>query len=614
MQDRKRAWLKVAALGLGLVLWFARSQVLAQELTARLFVTGVDTGSPPIIELHAFGMDSDGNPLDLTQVQLSIRHNNTLVSSVEHQGVYTAGTFTLFLIDIPTGVTDQLPAIQEAIIQYASSPTMAEQVDSVAVYQVGETAANELLSAEGFYNGVRNLFATPLVAVTGATALVDSMMGLLEEMDALKPSQGMAASMVVVTDGTDVISTRFEAEDVATRAAALGIPIHTIWLDNADLTPANHEQGQRYLQDVARGSRGLAASLTNRAELPSIWNRIASFRDQSRIRYTVNGLTGGTFPVELSLEGLPEANAETSVTIAGSSPTVVINLPPESRALTLPDLEEPARLRFSTTVTWLDGVERQLTAAQLIVNESIPQSLPVENLADFELEVQGLRYGNNTVQIAVLDEQGLRVTSPLLLLTIIEGRETLPAELEPGSALGALILRVFLLLFLLVLLAGSGLLAWRQGWLRRAPALIPRGPSGRIRRQHVPLAADRPPAYGPDDLQKQAPHAPHAPLPVLAYLEVLESVSRVPAQFPLSTSQVRIGRSPAQAEIAFENDITVSRIHAGLMLEGDHYRIFDEQSTSGTWVNEQQVPEYGIQLLDGDEIHLGAVHLRFRQA
>ena len=50
------------------------------------------------------------------------------------------------------------------------------------------------------------------------------------------------------------------------------------------------------------------------------------------------------------------------------------------------------------------------------------------------------------------------------------------------------------------------------------------------------------------------------------------------------------------------------------MLEGNHYRIFDELSTSGTWVNEQQVPEYGIQLLDGDEIHLGAVHLRYRQS
>ncbi|HUM72514.1 MAG TPA: FHA domain-containing protein, partial [Chloroflexota bacterium] len=69
-----------------------------------------------------------------------------------------------------------------------------------------------------------------------------------------------------------------------------------------------------------------------------------------------------------------------------------------------------------------------------------------------------------------------------------------------------------------------------------------------------------------------------------------------------------------QCEIAFENDITMSRLHANLQREGADYRLFDENSTSGSFVNERQVPEYGIQLVDGDEIHLGAVHLRYRRA
>jgi pSer/pThr/pTyr-binding forkhead associated (FHA) protein len=41
--------------------------------------------------------------------------------------------------------------------------------------------------------------------------------------------------------------------------------------------------------------------------------------------------------------------------------------------------------------------------------------------------------------------------------------------------------------------------------------------------------------------------------------------------------------------------------------------LFDENSTSGSWVNGRQVPEYGVELADGDEIHLGAVHMMFRQ-
>ena len=73
------------------------------------------------------------------------------------------------------------------------------------------------------------------------------------------------------------------------------------------------------------------------------------------------------------------------------------------------------------------------------------------------------------------------------------------------------------------------------------------------------------------------------------------------------------GRSPKQADLSFDDDITMSRIHATIVQEGSDYRIFDEGSTSGTFVNEQRVPDYGIQLIDRDEIRMGAVILRFRQ-
>jgi pSer/pThr/pTyr-binding forkhead associated (FHA) protein len=50
-----------------------------------------------------------------------------------------------------------------------------------------------------------------------------------------------------------------------------------------------------------------------------------------------------------------------------------------------------------------------------------------------------------------------------------------------------------------------------------------------------------------------------------------------------------------------------------MRLEGSRYRIYDAGSTSGTYVNDQPLPEYGKELLDGDEIQLGAVRLRYRQ-
>jgi pSer/pThr/pTyr-binding forkhead associated (FHA) protein len=97
-----------------------------------------------------------------------------------------------------------------------------------------------------------------------------------------------------------------------------------------------------------------------------------------------------------------------------------------------------------------------------------------------------------------------------------------------------------------------------------------------------------------------------------AFLEVLESMTQRSGRIELTSVEMKIGRSANQSDIVFNKDGTVSRIHATIVQEGNDYRIFDEQSTSGTFVNEQRVPEYGLQLVDGDEIRLGGVRLRFR--
>lgn len=557
-----------------------------------LFVTFADTNSLPAIELHVYGIDSQGSPIAITPQNLTVQHNGVPMGPLEVLGTHRAGTLTLFLIDIPTGVSDQLPAIQRIIEQYAAAPHMIEQVDAVGVYQVGETEARELLAPTIFYNSIRNLFAQPLNPATGATALIDSTMGLLDRAESLKQNPETAVSLILITDGTDAVSTAPPA-DLPRHAADLGIPVHTIWLNNTDLSDFSKEAGQTYLAEVATGSRALATTLDNTEQTAAIFGRTAAFREQSRVRYVVDGLTGGTFSIIVSLTDQPTITAETSITIAGNFPSVVINLPAEERAITLPSLEDPVSLRLSTSVTWLDGITRTLTAAQLKVNDTVIQDIPIEAIGEFTAEIPNLVYGNNTVQVVVLDDQGVRAASPLIALSVLEGDEQIPASLQPAGGLGTAVFTILGWLLGLSVVAGLVFMAWRGGLLNRLPALMPRG-----RRQAAPTVTitDTAPTEG-----------------AYAYLEVLEATTQMPEFIPLTTTVVKIGRSPTQANVAFENDVTVSRLHASLMLEGDHFRIYDEHSTSGSYVNEQQVPEYGIQLMDGDEIHLGAVHLRFRQ-
>ncbi len=570
----------------------------------RLTITGTSAESLPAIEVRLYGRDAQGNPLDLARETLDIQHAGQPVGPINYQGAHRTGTLTIFLIDIPTGVAGQLPALQEAINQYASPGNMMEQVDYTAVYEITPSQPVELLAPTSFHNSVRNLFAEPLNPVAGATALYDSTLNVLENSGNLRPNPDMPIHLVLMTDGTDALS-QAGGDAVSRRAAELGIPIHTVWLENSDI--GNPAPGQTFLAGLAAATGGVAVQLNNVAELPLIWNRIAGFRDQARIRYQTGGLSGGTFPIKVSLLDRPWITADSEVTIPFNIPSVLIDLPPESRTLSLPNLGDAVRLRLRTQVSWLDGETRAIEAAQLIVNNDTarPFEIPVSSLNEFVAEVNNLTYGNNTVEVVVLDSQGMRATSPTVILTVNEGRRDVPSTLDGGNQFARFLVRLFTFLLIAALLGGAIFFLWQRGLFAGLTGKRGDGRQGggrRARRRGAPTTT----------ITDAAPVS--QPTGITGYLDVLEAVSRMETPIPLQGTYIRLGRSPAQCEVAFENDITMSRLHANLQREGADYRLFDENSTSGSFVNERQVPEYGIQLVDGDEIHLGAVHLRYRRA
>jgi hypothetical protein len=328
--------------------------------------------------------------------------------------------------------------------------------------------------------------------------------------------------------------------------------------------------------------------------------------------------------VEVSLADNPDMRASAEVTVEAGQPRVVLNVPEESRSLTIPAANEPVQLQLAADVSWLDGVERAITAAGLRVNGLEAADIPVETLDNFTVEVNNLTFGDNRLELVVVDEQGQEAISPPVVLQVSEGALELPAGLRPGGLGG-------LLPWILIALLAAGLVVGAVAFLMRrrglssdqgqggGPALIPRGRSGRSRRRrdpsrtYEPVEPAQPPggytSVGTDggDLEGKRPIR-------LAHLAVLSAQSFMPQEIALGEPVVRLGRSPVQSDVAFREDLTVSRLHATLRLEGAHYRIYDEGSSSGTFVNGQEVPEYGLQLADGDEIYLGAVQLRYRQS
>ena len=77
--------------------------------------------------------------------------------------------------------------------------------------------------------------------------------------------------------------------------------------------------------------------------------------------------------------------------------------------------------------------------------------------------------------------------------------------------------------------------------------------------------------------------------------------------FEPQSDRTTIGRSPDCG--IFLDDVTVSRRHAVLIEENGHFRIEDEGSLNGTFVNRKRVE--AAELDDGDEVQIGKYRLTF---
>ncbi len=92
-----------------------------------------------------------------------------------------------------------------------------------------------------------------------------------------------------------------------------------------------------------------------------------------------------------------------------------------------------------------------------------------------------------------------------------------------------------------------------------------------------------------------------------AYLIVLAGAD-VGKMFKLEQGETVLGRSH-RADIKIEDD-SISRMHAKLVLQGNHVHIEDLQSSNGTLVNGERIAKNPLQ--DGDKIRLGeTVILKF---
>ena len=84
-----------------------------------------------------------------------------------------------------------------------------------------------------------------------------------------------------------------------------------------------------------------------------------------------------------------------------------------------------------------------------------------------------------------------------------------------------------------------------------------------------------------------------------------------PTEIPLGEGNTTIGSDAKKARVVFATSM-ISPLHARISrLEQDQFKLFDEGSGSGTWLNYAPVSQYGARLEHGDLVQFGALIYRF---
>ena len=425
-------------------------------------------------------------------------------------------------------------------------------------------------------------------------------------------------------------------QSMAAQANELGIRIH-VWVlaapeffDQPDSAP---------LRAVASQTGGHFFAYSGSEEVPNLEEVLEPLRHVYQLSYTSRLTTSGSHQVtaEVALAGESiSSNAQTfDVTLLAPQPILIS--PPNTIQRAVPS--EQGALETGTTVIELmpveqslevminfpDGYTRPLVRTTLYVDGAIAGENTTAPFEQFTWDLRSyVESGKHVLKVEAVDSLGLSGMSMELPVQV----DVSPPE---RNILAALLRNKFLITGLVVLIAGAvlTLVLILGGKIRPAhpaqvrkpngtgskapstrprpkdpvtqPVLIPPIPEAGASRKAQPGLKDR--------LHLSQLKNPSKPL---AYLTPLAEAGEatLPAPLPLDGEETVLGRDPFQATILLD-DASVEPVHAILRWEEGSFRLIDNGSVAGTWVNYAQVGPQGVRLEHGDLIYAGRVGFRF---
>jgi hypothetical protein len=439
---------------------------------------------------------------------------------------------------------------------------------------------------------------------TGDTPLYAMLVEALARMKDVPDYEARPKFLVVLSDGVDRTS-KSDITDVINRANKLepGVKIISIKLG------PEAEGATSNLYRLAKETDGvLVAPYTGPDALRDAYGRLKSQRSPYEITYRsalgVSGKHAVVVGVLIGGQEVRSASAEFSTTV---EPPAVRIVEPASPAIIErvgdrwdadPKTLSPRDVPVAVEITWPGGRARAVQQITYLVDGVPVSSLKPEQR--FVWDFSALPDGPHALVVEVKDELGVIARSEPLQanISIILPPAPTPTPLAPvikeviiqeTSKFGMFSAVALGIAAIALLLAIYVMIKYR----------VPQRVGSAI--GDVAKAVTDPFIHR----QKGTPRRARATL-------VLLKEDGAPGETFALQGQKTIGRNPESAQIIISHP-TVSKLHARIEEETTGvFKIFDEGSTHGTYVNDEPVGPGGASLKARDEIELGDVRLLFQ--
>ncbi|UCG23900.1 MAG: FHA domain-containing protein [Chloroflexota bacterium] len=603
-----------------------------QQDSPQLQITGIDTTGFPTITFRLEVIDSQGNRVgDLTD--LAIFEDGEPISQFESRPLDT-GVDLFIIIDANSTIEDRdetegqsrREKVRDSIIRYANRFMDPTQLDRVTVI-VPEGGGGRFLDRPSmtFPNEVINAVNFYLPDELNDISLDRLLLMALDEASR-NAQEGRYQAIVLYSDAAD-LSDRMDAAGFLARAQEQNVAVYPVILGSRADT---HEIEQAVMLSEPTG--GNYFHMPDPADTDELYDRLQQRGVLTEVSFRSALDSSGQHVITAEWAG---GQGEASLELVVKSPSVqmaVDNRRPIVRVASESDtpfeLMEPTNQPLVAQVDWPDGHPRDLVSATLLVDGTEqPLSgsvLGADGILTFDWDISALAADTYDLQIQVVDELGLVGATSPLPLTIEIQRPVIPPTEAPTAVptpspapTSAPATDEFQLPDNPVLVTAGAVLVIAILAIAAVAVLLAR------RRRPDPdatAAVVRPSAMAAQPAGQSEPEFTHVVAPEFAadsdagaFLEVLENAPEHPGFIPIGGNNITLGRDPRRVAVPFK-DRSVSRLHARILESYGAYRIYDEGSASGTYVNYERVSLAPRTLEDKDQIHLGRVHLRFHLA